>query len=708
MHMSTGTKNQTDNIVGRIEEEAAKTLFQLVWGAAKSAIGWLAKEHQIRDALSVYICRYYERHGKVKVLGMNEPISLSQLYTEVRLLPSSVLNRYVDTELMKQDFIRQRKHTTDGESDDSVDGIEIANKHRLLTILGAPGSGKSTFLRHLGQCCLLSTGKFRHQRLPVVLALSEHTDCKTSEDLISCIAKEFANCGFSKSDKMVESFLKKGILMILFDGLDEVPKAHLPDVVNAVRNFVDRYGYRPDFKDSKAGRVVRFLSWAKLIKKSEILEADNREANRFVITCRTAHYKQWFSRFTDVVVADFSARQIARFAKNWFRDKHVGPVLNSERFMEELNGLPSAHELARTPLLLTFLCIVWEQGQTLPRIRAILYKDALEVLLRRWAASKLVHNDPVYADLNHELELDMLAQVAHNFTLANQVFFERDSLIREIKQFMEQEVNAPKTLDAGGILEAIAIQQGLLAERAIDVWSFSHLTIQEFLTARHLRASNKWGDAVDHFLFETRWREVFLLMAGIGRSDDLLERMTLRIQTFIKSDSNLLELISWVDGCVSSSLPATALTSDRLALGCLMLAFVVALDRAVIDEDRSLPVALALKIKGDIDYGNAFIPAYDRPTDRARLITSNYPSAIGKVRLMREFNNPRASATQWARKLHMPFEELSRGLCDALWVVIHAIQLIIDSKNASYSLTPSKWDSICVRLLCPEYTPLQD
>ncbi|MBN8422207.1 MAG: NACHT domain-containing protein [Verrucomicrobia bacterium] len=685
-------------VIGKFEEEAAKNLFQLVWGSSKSFFGLITSEKHVRDAIKNYVSRYHERYGRVKVLGMNEPVPLAQIYTEVRMLPPSVLHRYADAELMKQDFISNRKHTTSGESLKSIDGIKIANDIRLLTILGSPGSGKSTFLRRLGQCCLLSTGHFNLQRLPVVLSLSEHKEIKCSEDVIAGIAKEFSNCGFIKSDKMAESLLKKGVLMILFDGLDEVPKANLVDVVTSVKNFVDQYGYRPDFKSSQTNIIIKVLTWFRVLQKSELLEADNREANRFVITCRTAHYKQWFDRFTDVIIADFSDQQIDQFAKNWFREQTNKDTLNSKRFLTELHSLPSALELARTPLLLTFLCIVWEQGQTLPRVRATLYKEALEVLLRKWAASKLVHNDPVYSELHYELELDLLAQIARNFTFANQVFFGRDNLLKEIKNFLEQEMNAPKNLDAGGVLDAIAIQQGLLTERAIDIWSFSHLTIQEFLTARHLRASNEWITAVNNFLFDTRWRETFLLMAGIGRADNLLEAMAERVRKFTHSDKHLLKFINWIDQSVSNSIQNQTTETQALAYRCLFTAFIISLDRAVLEEDRRLPVDLAIAIdQSIIVLDNTFIPAHNRPTDLASLLVINFPILEGTALEISKINNPILTTHEWESELNIPtgIDRVRKNL----WEIVRAIQLIIDTKNTSYSLSPAKWNLVCSRLL---------
>ncbi|MEH2012321.1 hypothetical protein [Nostoc sp.] len=50
---------------------------------------------------------------------------------------------------------------------------------------------------------------------------------------------------------------------------------------------------------------------------------------------------------------------------------------------------------------------------------------------------------------------------------------------------MASSLNAPQHLDGESVLNAIALQQGILVERAEDVFSFSHLTLQEYLTGQY-------------------------------------------------------------------------------------------------------------------------------------------------------------------------------------------------------------------------------
>lgn len=55
---------------------------------------------------------------------------------------------------------------------------------------------------------------------------------------------------------------------------------------------------------------------------------------------------------------------------------------------------------------------------------------------------------------------------------------------------MSDTLDAPKRLDGEAVLKAIEVQQGLLVERATETYSFSHLTLQEYLTAKYVVDNN--------------------------------------------------------------------------------------------------------------------------------------------------------------------------------------------------------------------------
>lgn len=356
-------------------------------------------------------------------------------------------------------------------------------------------------------------GGFKHCCIPVLLELKRF---KSDEiDLIKLIVEKFHNFGFPPSQKFVTEALEQGKLLVLLDGLDEVPKKFLNAVIESVQNFVSKY-----------------------------------EKNRFVASCRTAAYRSSFPRFTDVELADFDEAQIQQFIQNWFHSELEQQSETARKCWEALNepDNKAAKELAQTPLLLTFLCLVYHRCQSFPNNRSLLYRKALDILLEEWVTEKRIQQSEIYQGLNTELEKVLLSKIAYQGLTADQLFFSQQELIDHIKRFLADTVDKPKYLDGKAVLDAIATQQGILVERAEDIFSFSHLTLQEYLTAQYISQDRREIEkVVARYLTDAQWREVFLLVAGLMRSaDELLEMMETAAQKYINTPK-LQNLLAWVD-----------------------------------------------------------------------------------------------------------------------------------------------------------------
>jgi predicted NACHT family NTPase len=126
---------------------------------------------QLDTALLDYARRYHERWGKLKVLGMREPIKLQDLYVATHFLRGDDLRRVASVEGMEETF-RKRvdKDRLRDTSQQRQNGIEVANEHRFLMVLGGPGAGKSTFLKRIGLEALMfgsPKNHYKHACLPV-------------------------------------------------------------------------------------------------------------------------------------------------------------------------------------------------------------------------------------------------------------------------------------------------------------------------------------------------------------------------------------------------------------------------------------------------------------------------------------------------------------------------------------------------------------
>ena len=478
---------------------------------------------KITNACHKYDKEYRNRHGELKTYctGMREPIPLDKVYVEIQFLDQHTLPRYGSSEEVEQAFLERDERHFDSSSGKRQDGIQVANEKQHLMLLGAPGVGKSTFLRKIGLEALNGKkGNFKHKCIPVFLELKSFKEDQI--DIEALIAREFEICNYPHPEQMTNAALKSGKLLILFDGLDEVPPSNVDNVIHEIGDFVDQYS-----------------------------------RNRFIASCRIAAYSGGFRRFTDVEMADFNDLQIEAYIKKWFdstpdQDQHQldKEMKTADQCWETLNASEhsATKELARNPLLLTLLCMVYNRSQNFPRNRASLYERALNIFLEEWAAEKRVNRGASitqYLDIADEKR--MLSEIAAKNFDENRFFFSKNELINQIQAFGAGNANTRETFNAPEILDTILIDQGLFVERVRGSYSFSHLTFQEYLTASYIVGDPRSIQGlVNQHLHDPQWREIFLLTAGLMReADDLLMAMEAEATKSIITD-DLKSLFQWV------------------------------------------------------------------------------------------------------------------------------------------------------------------
>ncbi|MFG6105899.1 NACHT domain-containing protein [Leptothoe sp. EHU-05/26/07-4] len=523
------------------------------------------------NASRKYVHTYRQRHCQLKVLGMREPVDLAKVYTGVKFLDEDDVLGFESPQALEQQYRKTRFRSSIGRrnSNEKRSGIDVANEKQYLMVLGAPGAGKSTFLRKLGLEALRTFHHghvaYHHRKIPVLLELKRfETD---NIDIEMLISEEFRHCGFPAPNEFVQQALRQGKLLILLDGLDEVPTANLDNVICTIQNFVDRY-----------------------------------DQNRFIGSCRTAAYHGGFTRFSDVGMADFDNEQIEQFIKNWFSSAQDAERGTSQRCWETLQEEKNraAKELAHTPLLLTFLCLVYDRSQRFPANRSSLYQRALRILLEEWAAEKRINRDEIYEGLSIELEEGLLSEIAFAGFESNRLFFSRRELTAQIKDFLASNLNVPKILDGEAVLQAIEVQQGILVERAEDAYSFSHLTLQEYLTAQCLADNHHWDSVIAAHATDRRWREVLLLTPGLltGKqgANHLLEALEHKANQCLNS-IKLQRLGQWAAASTNNSLGSFRPVAKRVAAIYLALALNRELNRDlarthILERARALALVL--------------------------------------------------------------------------------------------------------------------
>jgi predicted NACHT family NTPase len=510
---------------------------------------------EVRNKVSASI---QTRCGTMRVLEMEQPITIDSIYTSVNILEKISRNqRHSIVELMEilggENFDRFILGAV-LKGQERIPALEAVKRHEKLMILGKPGAGKTTFLKWLALQC--NSGRIYPNRVPFFITIKEFAETEGQPDLLGFIGKQLTGCGVENGEVAAAKILQAGRSIVLLDGLDEIKAQDHDRVLNTIRQTAEKFG-----------------------------------ASQFVITCRIAAKEYIFEQFTEVEVADFDNEQIADFAHKWF---HLKDPIKAEDFPQELEDNPGLKELATNPLLLTLLCLVFESGGRFPINRAELYKEGLDVLLKKWDVKRNIKREEVYKQLSLQRKEDLLSQVAYNAFERSDYFFKQGFVEEQIRDYIQNLPNVsndPETLqfDSEVVLNAIAAHHGLLVERASGIYSFSHLTFQEYFTARWFKekADGDFGALISH-VTDKSWREVFLLTVGmLKNADKLMLGMKLEIDGFLLQVEKLPEFSGWV-GKKSSSVEASY-KSD--AIRAYYLARTLSLGRAF-GQEQDLALAL--------------------------------------------------------------------------------------------------------------------
>jgi len=436
-----------------------------------------------------------------------EPVKLADVYTP---LDTTELERVEREEELRRFLARLEK-----EWSYRIPAQKVVNREKRLLILGDPGSGKSTFVKHLtytlAQAALVPDPAPWLSRLepwghglllPVFVELraaaaampeDRPADARLLLGYLRSMLEEWQLGGFWPA--LEEAVRGDGErLLILLDGLDEVPESLRGRVVAVVQDFADRY-----------------------------------DRHRYVVTCRPYAYVGQPYRlrgFREVTLAPFNKKQVDHFIAAWY-----GKLMERERLSEQEARERAARlqravrqrdlwALARRPLLLTVMTLLHTFRGQLPEDRTELYADAVDLLLRRWerrvggeegVLQRLGIPGLKMSDL--EAGLYEVAFRAHEGTAKAEGT--ADIAEEDLRKWLAPYLGGSWD-KAGEFVDYIRERAGLLIRHKPEAYTFPHRTFQEFLAACHLVGMSDYPAEAARRVREEpdRWREVFVLAAG--------------------------------------------------------------------------------------------------------------------------------------------------------------------------------------------------
>jgi HEAT repeat protein len=363
--------------------------------------------------------------------------------------------------------------------------VRRVQHEKRAALIGAPGSGKTFGTRHL----VLTLAQQAVQQLQNGAALDAiqiplwlpASLLAEKGNLASAIAEYLPNA----PTEWLQHTLKQGRFLLVIDALDELPETQQ----NRFRDCAQQL-------DNTTGIVL--------------------------VTCRTMHWEersQWlgWKKLPDAAeLAPLNLREQRAIAERFFSENPRGAQAMQQRLRESY----VLRHACRTPLLLTFACLLQSENQLHSDLTlAELYAHIVRRLLQ--GGWRNIATPPIATRVREAETLYLLDRIAWNLFRQSP---ERNLFTLEAWQSAATEATAEllEKLERVGVV----VFAGYDA-RGDSQWSFAHRSILEFLAARHLSRQENWREEISrHFWFQPEWVEVLTFLAGlVENADPLVERL---------------------------------------------------------------------------------------------------------------------------------------------------------------------------------------
>ncbi|MDJ0795337.1 MAG: NACHT domain-containing protein [Calothrix sp. MO_167.B12] len=473
------------------------------------------------DLLDPYWRHLENKCSQMRILDMDKPVSINSIYVNFKILKNihrhkkQTIQNLLHNLEAKKDVPFKRLYFYNNEN--HISALEAVKDYPKLMIIGKPGAGKTTFLKYLAtHSNILNIEESIRNLVPIFIQLRDFVENKEKIHLVDKIIKEFTDY-VPHHEQAIRKLLEKGQCLIMLDGLDEI-EVDNKQIYREIDNLT--------------------LAFPK---------------NHFLITRRNRGGDYIFKDFAKVEAADFDEEQIENFVYNWFA-AHGEPEISS-KFLEKLKQNKSVKELATNPLLLTILCITFNDIYDFSRNRYTLYADAVDSFLRRWDASRRIERKSTF-QLPRQRKIAMFSEIAYEGLSQKpyKILWHQWELENKISQFVK---NMTFDIDTQDVLTEIEVNHGLLIQQAKGIYSFSHLTFQEYFAAEYIvenRETNFLNNFVEQHLIESQWKEVFVLITErIYKADEFLKIMFRCTNDIVKESQALQEMLKWLDGMTTAA-----------------------------------------------------------------------------------------------------------------------------------------------------------
>ena len=377
----------------------------------------------------------------------------------------------------------------------------------MTLVEGSPGIGKTTLCLKIAYDWAKGN-KFKLPQFEFVLLLK----CRDIDgDIMKAINEQLLPEDMNgKARKKLIDYIKntknQEKILILLDGLDELPQKSKDDVDKLLRR-----------------RILPFCY---------VLATCRQE--------RGVSVRREFDFDLLLQIEGFTDKDAFEYIKKHFGNVCPEQPLIGEKLIEEIKENESLQALHTNPLNLLLLCVVFEDYEgKLPSSRTKLYQIIVRCLLRRYCAKQNVkppENDDTL-EMQFKESLLALGQLAWK------------GLLEERHSFCEEELRNLESITEGLVARFLGLvfkEASLKKLNPQHIYYFLHKTFQEYLAASYLvhMLQGEQRNVFEQFRLEfddivTKYRQVFLFVSGI--LDEEASVLCRQIGKELKSDWDWLE-----------------------------------------------------------------------------------------------------------------------------------------------------------------------
>ncbi|MFF5130678.1 NACHT domain-containing protein [Streptomyces syringium] len=366
----------------------------------------------------------------------------------------------------------------------------LAGQKRVL-LRGAAGSGKTTLLQwlatisargdlppglsHLSDCVPLT--------LPL-RSLIRKGELPQPEEFLAAAARPLA--GLPAAAGWVTRRLTEGSVLLLIDGVDEVPEADRRRTLTWVKDLLAAY---PDA--------------------------------RYVITTRPSAVREgWLADagFTELELLPMSRGDVAAFIDRWHTAAGARHNAQLRTFRDALTtavvAKPDLGRLATNPLMCALICALNRSRRGyLPHGRMELYRAALELLLVRRDREREIVAGRDGMELEHSHQVALLQKIAYWLIRNGRSVIEWHKAVEILERALPAMPSVAARGSAEEILSHLVLRSGLLRRPTTETLDFIHRTFQDYLGAQ--AAVDDWDfDVLVNHAHDDQWEDVLRMAVG--------------------------------------------------------------------------------------------------------------------------------------------------------------------------------------------------